>query len=206
MPRLTKFSIAPSGILVYRSTGRKVPDHLNYEVRGKNVYKGGKRIGTVGKGTSKEQKIVKAADTRRVKREAARQRKVEREAKRVKETKIEIKLPRSPSTPNIRTPQRPTELGPPPGQYQDYKEIAEVNDNIISPTLSFAPPGIVTISQRSYYNFASLLNRATEAGYLTEEEAQKYFEYYQDANDKGRTKLWDELYDYFEDVGYVDSE
>ena len=210
MPKLTKFAIAPSGVLVYRSSGRKVPDRYGYEIRNKNVYKNGRRIGTIGKGTSKEQKIINAADNRRVKREQAAQRRQQRQQAPQKrptpEPSIDIVLPRTPETPNIRVPQRPTELGYPVDHYQDFREIAEVNDNIISPTLPFAPPGIVTVGQRSYYNFASLLNRAVEAGYLTEEEAQKYFEYYQDANDKGRTKLWDEMYDYFEDVGYVDSE
>lgn len=63
MAKFTKFAIAPSGLLVYRSTGKKAP--TNYIVKNKTVYHKGRKIGNVGKGTIKEQKNIARIDKKR---------------------------------------------------------------------------------------------------------------------------------------------
>lgn len=47
MAKLTKFSINPSGELVYSKTGAKARG--NFEIKGSNVYKNGRRYGTISK-------------------------------------------------------------------------------------------------------------------------------------------------------------
>lgn len=63
MAKFTKFAIAPSGLLVYRSTGKKAP--TNYTIKNKTVYHKGRKIGNVGKGTIKEQKNIAKIDKKR---------------------------------------------------------------------------------------------------------------------------------------------
>ena len=63
MAKFTKFGLSPSGELVYRSTGKLAPS--SYTVRGRTVYKNGRKVGQIGKGTTKEQKTIRRAQTRR---------------------------------------------------------------------------------------------------------------------------------------------
>jgi hypothetical protein len=63
MAKFTKFAVAPSGLLVYRSTGKKAPS--NYTIKNKTVYHKGRKIGTVGRGTIKEQKNIAKIDKKR---------------------------------------------------------------------------------------------------------------------------------------------
>ena len=63
MAKFTKFGLSPSGELVYRSTGKLAPS--SYTVRGSTVYSKGRKIGQIGKGTSKEQRTIRRAQARR---------------------------------------------------------------------------------------------------------------------------------------------
>lgn len=67
MAKLIPFGYAPDGRLVYRNTGRTAPE--TYSVRGNTVYgANGRRVGTVGKGTAKQQRtMASAAKTRTAK-------------------------------------------------------------------------------------------------------------------------------------------
>lgn len=66
MPKFTKFSLSPFGELVYRNTGRIAP--TAYEIRNKTVYNRGRKIGTIGKGTNAQQRLVATAAYNRVAR------------------------------------------------------------------------------------------------------------------------------------------
>ena len=64
MAKFTKFGISPKGELVYRSSGKLAPSQ--YTVRGSTVYgSDGRKVGQIGKGTSKEQRTIRRAQTRR---------------------------------------------------------------------------------------------------------------------------------------------
>ena len=63
MAKFIKFGLSSSGELVYRSTGKLAPS--SYTVRGTTVYSQGRKVGQIGKGTAKEQKTIRRAQTRR---------------------------------------------------------------------------------------------------------------------------------------------
>lgn len=71
MAKFTKFSIAPDGRLVYRSTGNVVPLKNGYTIKGTTVYnKQGRKVGQIGKGSKTQQKTIKKkAETRAKKAE-----------------------------------------------------------------------------------------------------------------------------------------
>ena len=86
--------------------------------------------------------------------------------------------------------------------FSDYKQVLEVLGPTIGPSGKVLGPGVISVEQRSYVNFANALNSAVEAGYITEAEAAEYFKWYSYANDKQKAQLWDELYDYYEEMGF----
>ena len=96
MAKLTKFTISPSGDLVYKSSGKLAPE--GYTFRKNTVYgKNGRRVGTLSRNLTKTEaaKIAKA-EANRNKRKAAAKRKA------AGMTKPSQKRPRSPSGTNPR--------------------------------------------------------------------------------------------------------
>lgn len=94
MAKLTKFTISPSGDLVYKSTGKLAPE--GYTFRKNTVYgKNGRRVGSLSRNLTKTEagKIAKA-EANRNKRKAAAKRKA------AGMTKPSQKRPRSPSGTN----------------------------------------------------------------------------------------------------------
>lgn len=94
MAKLTKFTISPSGDLVYKSNGKLAPE--GYTFRKNTVYgKNGRRVGSLSRNLTKTEaaKIAKA-EANRNKRKAAAKRKA------AGMTKPSQKRPRSPSGPN----------------------------------------------------------------------------------------------------------
>lgn len=62
MAKFTKFGWNQYGELVYRNTGRAAPE--TYKVRGNTVYgNDGRKIGQIGKGTVRQQQIIRKAAT-----------------------------------------------------------------------------------------------------------------------------------------------
>ena len=94
MAKLTKFTLSPSGDLVYKSTGKLAPD--GYTFRKNTVYgKNGRRVGSLSRNLTRTQaeKIAKAERNRNARRSKA--------AKKAGEmAKPSQKRPRSPSGPN----------------------------------------------------------------------------------------------------------
>lgn len=91
MAKLTKFTLSPSGDLVYKSTGKLAPS--SYTFRKNTVYgKNGRRVGTLSRNLTKTEaaKIAKT-EANRNKRKAAAKRKA------AGMTKPSQKRPRSPS-------------------------------------------------------------------------------------------------------------
>ena len=94
MVKLTKFTISPSGDLVYKSSGKLAPE--GYTFRKNTVYgKNGRRVGSLSRNLTKTEaaKIAKA-EVNRNKRKAAAKRKA------AGMTKPSQKRPRSPSRTN----------------------------------------------------------------------------------------------------------
>lgn len=94
MAKLTKFTISPSGDLVYKSSGKLAPS--SYTFRKNTVYgANGRRVGSLSRNLTKTEaaKIAKA-EANRNKRKAAAKRKA------AGMTKPSQKRPRSPSGPN----------------------------------------------------------------------------------------------------------
>ena len=70
MAKFTKFGWNQYGELVYRNTGRVAPE--TYKVKGNTVYgNDGRKIGQIGKGTAKQQAIIRKAATAGGRRSAA---------------------------------------------------------------------------------------------------------------------------------------
>ena len=94
MAKLTKFTLSPSGDLVYKSNGKLAPDGDTF--RKNTVYgKNGRRVGSLSRNLTRTQaeKIAKAERNRNARRSKA--------AKKAGEmTKPSQKRPRSPSGPN----------------------------------------------------------------------------------------------------------
>ena len=94
MAKLTKFTLSPSGDLVYKSNGKLAPE--GYTFRKNTVYgKNGRRVGSLSRNPTRTQaeKIAKAERNRNARRSKA--------AKKAGEiTKPSQKRPRSPSGPN----------------------------------------------------------------------------------------------------------
>lgn len=59
MATFTKFGYNEYGELVYRKTGKLAPS--GYSVKGKTVYKDGRKVGQIGKGTAAERKKISKA-------------------------------------------------------------------------------------------------------------------------------------------------
>lgn len=206
MPKtLTKFAIDSLGNLVYRKNGRKVPkniaDMYRIDIKKKSVYKGTKRIGTIGKGTKKEQRIIEEKAKNREKR-------VEREYKRAKKILAKAELPSVPKSkktppPNIDFEEIAMEEPPsiPGFSIEDLSNLYEAY-----PAISKLEPGLLDIDQRGLINFGKSLDTCLKSGYITQEEADKYLKIYVNGSRKERGKLWKELYKYYKDVGYVPSD
>ena len=63
MPKMLKFAVAPStGTLVYRSTGQAVRGE--FTIRDNRVYRQGRLVGYIGKGTKTEQRRIAEIDKR----------------------------------------------------------------------------------------------------------------------------------------------
>ena len=94
MAKLTKFTLSPSGDLVYKSTGKLAPE--GYTFRKNTVYgKNGRRVGSLSRNLTRTQaeKIAKAERNRNARKAKA--------AKKAGEmAKPSQKRPRSPSGPN----------------------------------------------------------------------------------------------------------
>lgn len=63
MAKLIKFGYNSAGQLVYRNTGKLAPS--NYEIRPGGVYKDGRRIGSIGKGTAAQRRRIENASKTR---------------------------------------------------------------------------------------------------------------------------------------------
>lgn len=59
MAKLIKFGYNSAGQLVYRNTGKLAPS--NYEIRPGGVYRDGRRIGSIGKGTAAQKRKMESA-------------------------------------------------------------------------------------------------------------------------------------------------
>ena len=102
MAKLTKFTISPSGELVYKSTGKLAPE--GYKFRKNTVYgPNGRRIGTLSR------KLTKTEATKIAKAERSRTRRTARAAKGAKGAN-------APKQPSQGKPKKPSKTGAPISQ------------------------------------------------------------------------------------------
>lgn len=136
MAKLTKFTISPSGQLVYKSTGKLAPE--GYKFRKNTVYgPNGRRIGTLSR------KLTKTEAARIAKAEKSRKQRAAR-------------AQRSPAKPSQGRPKRPSKTGAPVASapygddwdsfdstdFPDYSEAVkeEFAARVRNAALSVAPP------------------------------------------------------------------
>lgn len=184
MATFTKFATAPDGRLVYRGTGNAVPSNYGYQVKGRTVYnKQGRKVGQLGKGTSKEQKRIQE-------KAKARQKKASSQAiKKVSDF---------------------AGLG---GISEEYQRISTwrnwVNEYNSYKTKDLEHKLKVKLIDVGKQNFARALEDLVNSGIISEEEAGERFEEYAKAKDeKEQSKIWDDIKDEFkeEDWKYSDVE
>lgn len=190
MAKNIKFAIAESGTLVYRATGNayrgkyttKESSNGRITVYGKD----GRKIGTVGKGTLKEQRLIKEKD----KKNFAKRKK----SARLKAGKEDIKL----ALDFLGTESWDTE------SYQTWSIAKDEND--LFPRDSWKKFEISFDDQRKM-NFAKALTEGLKEGVITELQASDMWDEYLSAptNDKWdttRSDLWAELYELYDEMGF----
>lgn len=93
-----------------------------------------------------------------------------------------------------------------PGKSKDaipkkYSEAAK-----IQPLIKGQKITKVSVRVKSLINFANYVNDAAQAGFISEQEAQRRFEQYKAATtDAKRSELWNSIHEYLEEAGYEDS-
>ena len=184
MPKLTKFTISPSGDLVYRSTGKLAPS--NYIFRKNTVYKVGedgvrRRVGSLSRKITKKEaeRIANAERTRKRRSATAR---------------------KAPAKPSKNKPKKPSRTAPQTMQYgedwkgfedsdfpdysQDVKE--EFAQRVRDAASSVAPPWL---QQR----IQALSTEALWQAYLEDQYIfETYFKYHAPGNapTKSNISLW----------------
>lgn len=161
MANYTKFSIAPDGRLVYRSTGNVVPLKNGYTVKGSTVYnRSGRKVGQLGKGTKTQQKAIE-------KKASIRQKRAENKAiSDIVDEDIVHYYSRADWQNYL-------------SKYKDYKD-APLEQRLK-----------VTRQETSKQNFASALQDLVESGYVTPEDAVDLWQEYCNApSEKEQSELW----------------
>lgn len=127
----TKFTYAPDGTAVYKSTGKAMP--ATYEIKGSNVYSKGRKIGTISKRmTAKERIRVESAAKSRAKRRKA-------QARRMKQGK-----PAKPRKPTQKVPKQPKELPPPDMRDTQFPDTPEMTKLLLAERVRQAAFSIAT--------------------------------------------------------------
>lgn len=186
MAKLTKFTISPSGQLVYKSTGKLAPE--SYKFRKNTVYgPNGRRIGTLSR------KLTRAEATKIAKAEKSRNRRL-------------AKAQRSPAKPSQGKPRRPSKTGTPAAsapygedwesfdttEFPDYSEAVkeEFAARVRNAALSVAPPWL---SQRiRALSTAALWQAYQEDVYIFE----TYFRYHEGRMEPVRSDISIWLYQF----------
>lgn len=187
MTKYIKFAIANSGTLVYRSNGNAYRGLYTLKTSSNGVTtvygKDGRKIGTVGKGNAKQQKVIDEKDKRNYKKRI--------EAKKRREVKQAMEL-----------------LGAGKETATDSYEMwaTAKDETAIFPRDSWKKFEI-SFEQQSKMNFAKALSEGVKDGVISELEAQDYWEAYNsaptgDAGDDDRNELWADLGTHYDELGY----
>ena len=182
-----KFAIAYSGVLVYRHNGKMYNGRytVKFDARGHGRVYGpdGKFLGTVGKGTKKEQRLIEQIDKRnRSKRRQALKRKTEEWGKVDLEKAVKSK------------------------SLNDWLQVYMSTKDV--PRDSWKKFAI-TYAQQSKMNYAKILSDLVRNKAISKADAQAKWEemsstsdFSNDADDETRSKLWEELRDEYPEVFY----
>jgi len=178
MAKLTKFTLSPSGELVYRSTGKKAP--AGYTYRKNTVYgKNGRRIGSLARN------ITKTEAKRIARAEQSRQRRTGRAAKQPSQ-----KRPRKPSQ---KAKTRSQKYGENWDEFEDTEfpqpeeaVIEEFAQRVRDCALSVAPPALQKRIQA--LTSAAIWKAYQEDQYVFE----IYFQYHQPSDEphKSDVSVW----------------
>lgn len=191
MAKYVKFAIAESGVLVYRSNGKmyrgvyttRTASNGNITVYGSD----GRKIGTVGKPTKKEQKKIDELDKRNFKKRT----KVSPKKASDKAKLDWMFVERNPTFKNYAIAQESTALVP----RKSWKAFQ------------------ISYTEQSKMNYAKALSEAVKDGKLTVKKADILFRQYariadelKGAKDKERDnklgKMWHSLNKYFDEIGF----
>ena len=185
MAKFIKFAIAESGVLVYRSNGNMYRGAYTTRTGGNGVITvygaNGRKIGTVGKPTAKEKKVIEEKDRRN-----RSKRKKSLERNRNKTAKADVKKAFS------------------SGSRVDY-ETAQVTSALV-PRRSWKALTI-SFTEQNRMNFARALGECVRSGKMSNEEADKLFEEFKSIQegkdgDNERTRLWAFIHKHFDEIGF----
>lgn len=190
MVKYQKFALAYSGVLVYRSTGKMYRGVYTIRTSGKTttVYGAdGRKIGTIGKPTRKEQLKINELDKRNRK---TRMKVSEKKANA--KAKLDWKfVQRAPTYQNYVVAQESTRLIP----RKSWKAFQ------------------ISYTEQSKMNYARALSEAVKSGKLNAKKADILFKQYsriadelKGAKDKERDsklgKMWHSINKYFDEIGF----
>ena len=185
MAKYIKFAIAESGALVYRSNGNMYRGAYTTRTSSNgiiSVYGGnGRKIGTVGKPTAKERKLIEEKDKRNRSR---RKKTVERNKE--KTAKANVKLAFS------------------TGSLKDYAMAQQTTADI--PRQSWKA-FTISYTEQNRMNFAKALTEAVRSGKMAQSDADALFEQFKNvesgkAGDMERSRLWHFIHIHFEEIGF----
>ena len=190
MVKYQKFTLADSGVLVYRSSGKMYRGVYTIRTSGKTttVYGAdGRKIGTIGKPTAKEKKKIDEVDKRNRKTRL-----------KVSEKKLDAKakldwkfVQRAPTYQNYVVAQESTRMIP----RKSWKAFQ------------------ISYTEQSKMNYARALSEAVKSGKLNAKKADILFKQYsriadelKGAKDKERDsklgKMWHSINKYFDEIGF----
>lgn len=202
MVTLKRFTIAESGTLVYRSTGKAYRGQYTLKVSASgviNVYgKDGRRMGTVAAPTTKkaQREIERLDKKRRANRKGLEAKEASAKAQAVYREKQAYK----------RALQTATSIGETFSQYgySDRGWQAEKDTYMAEKARGGGMLGylkafgdITTFEQQRLFNFAKVIDDNVNRGIFTVEQADDYFQRYKEAVESGDTKtpnkIWKEV-------------
>ena len=187
MAKNIKFAFAPSGVLVYRANGKMYNGRYTLRVGSNGVYtvygNDGRKIGTVGKGTAKERRVIEEMDRRnRARRIKSHEKKLETWGK----ADIE-KAKKS-------------------GALSDWLKAYMTTKDVPRDTWK---KYTITYAQQSKMNYAKILSDLVRKGAISEVDANEKWnkmsetsDFSNDVDDDVRSKLWEELRDEYPEVFY----
>ena len=185
MAKYIKFAIAESGALVYRSNGNMYRGAYTTRTSSNGIISvygaNGRKIGTVGKPTAKERKVIEDKDKRNRSR---RKKAVERQKTKFGKEKVKQAFVS--------------------GKLEDYAQAQMYTSQI--PRQSWKA-FTISYTEQNRMNFAKALTEAVRSGKISQLEADDLFRQFKKIQagkegDNERSRLWKFLHRWYDEVGF----